>query len=94
MSIRHPLDTMSDERYEDLERNHLTAKLTPEEITSGYRFCCEWDLLLIHGSHEEAKACFCLRDWRIAQGFEVPEMPKPNDDDASPSSVVANDFLG
>lgn len=71
--VPHKQDIMSRERHMYLEKHH-NAKLTPEEVDAGYRFCCEWDGLLIHASHPEAECCMCLREWRYANRLE--ERPK------------------
>lgn len=90
----HHLDTMTQERREYLEKHH-NSKLTREEVGAGYRFCCEWDGLLIHGSYPEAEPCFCLKEWKQANGFlppdvdQIEEVAKPE-----AKSLNATDFLG
>jgi len=52
---------MTPERHRALERN-MDLKLTPEEVAEGWIFCiCEWDCMLIHKSHPEARFCGCLK---------------------------------
>jgi len=51
---------MTPERRKELNDN-FDLKLSQEEITQGYRFCCEWDGLLIHKSDREAECCLCLK---------------------------------
>lgn len=60
---RHPLDQMSRERAIALIED-AALQLTPEEMEAGYRFCCEWDGLLLHGSQPEAQCCSCLKEWK------------------------------
>lgn len=52
------IDTMTIERYNELSQSG-TLPLTPEEIAEGWHFCWEFDGLLIHPSHPEAKFCTC-----------------------------------
>lgn len=52
---------MTPERRQYLMRN-TEADLTLAEIAEGYRFCCEWDGLLIHKSDLEAEFCTCLKE--------------------------------
>lgn len=54
-------DNMTRERHEELERN-ANLCLTAREVEQGYRFCCEFDGLLIHHTHPEAMSCGCLRE--------------------------------
>lgn len=61
-----PEDTMTIERYKELCGNP-ELRLTQEEIDQGYRFCCEWDGLLIHPRHLESFCCRCLKE----DGFKV-----------------------
>lgn len=60
-----PEDTMTRERYRELENNH-SLSLTKEEVKQGYHFCYEWDGLLIHVTHPEFKACICksMEKWK------------------------------
>lgn len=60
-------DSMPALRYEELQ-NSPDMQLSPEELEQGYRFCCEWDGLLIHHTHHEAFVCSCL----IEAGYKVP----------------------
>lgn len=66
---RHALDTMSRERYNQLMED-ATLPLSKEEFETGYRFCCDWDGLLIHASHPEANSCTCLESFRKANGIK------------------------
>ncbi len=59
----HSLDTMTPKRYNELNLNPNKA-LTAAEIANGYRYCCEWDGLLIHATHPEADCCACLKEYR------------------------------
>lgn len=65
----HPLDVMEGERYYELMKDQ-TKELTPLEVSQGYRFCCEWDGLLIHASHPEADCCGCLKEFRKLNKIE------------------------
>lgn len=51
---------MTRERWVALERDHK-AKLTPEEMAEGWRFCCEWDGMLINVNDKdgEGQCCTC-----------------------------------
>ena len=60
---------MEKSRYEQLSRN-LDESLTDKEVQDGWRFCCEWDGLLIHSSHPEAECCRCLRDERAEYRYQ------------------------
>jgi hypothetical protein len=51
--------TMTEERRKELHENY-DLNLTKEELEEGYRFCCEFDGLLIHKSDYEAEVCPCL----------------------------------
>ncbi len=50
---------MNKDRYQLLMTN-TDEKLTPEEISQGYHFCCEWDGLLINNDDAEAYFCDCV----------------------------------
>lgn len=52
---------MTDQRYKQIFDN-LEEKLTPEEISQGWHFCCEWDGLHINPSMDESWACSCHTD--------------------------------
>lgn len=86
--LLHPLDTMSKERWVELEKHRL-LNLTPKEVEDGYRFCCEWDGLLIHASHPEADCCSCLKPWRVEHGLASPEVETVEGD-----SVDLGDLMG
>lgn len=49
---------MTPERRKELMDN-IDMDLTQEEADEGYRFCCEWDGLLIHKDDMEAEFCTC-----------------------------------
>jgi len=51
---------MTPERRRELEADY-SLRLTPEEVEQGYRFCCEFDGLLIHKDDFEAEYCDCLK---------------------------------
>lgn len=69
VAYKHPLDTMSPERYKEL-MGDTTLQLTQQEVDKGYVFCCEWDNLLIHAAHPEADCCGCLREFRKENGIK------------------------
>jgi hypothetical protein len=50
---------MTPQRRYELDHTQ-DSRLTQEELDEGYRFCCEWDGMLIHKDDPEAEACFCL----------------------------------
>lgn len=77
-------DSMATERYNSLMRNPQ-AKLTSEEVNQGYRFCCEWDGLLIHHTHPEAMSCSCLKacGYRIMTQEEWRSLPENRNANAS-----------
>lgn len=52
-------EEIDDKRYEELMCGN--AKLTTEEMKSGWHFCCEWDELLIHPTWPEAICCRCRK---------------------------------
>lgn len=89
MPDRHPLDTMSVERYIQLEK-HRNVNLTPEEVEAGYRFCCEWDGLLIHASHPEANCCGCLKGFKDEKGIGEVEYHIEGED----ATINPSDLLG
>lgn len=49
---------MTEERYKELMDNQQ-LKLTEAEITEGYHFCPDWDVLLIHKFDMECEFCTC-----------------------------------
>ncbi len=51
---------MTPERRKELNDN-FDLKLSQKELDQGYRFCCEWDGLLIHKDDPEAGCCLCLK---------------------------------
>ena len=51
---------MTPERRKELGEN-FKMSLTDDELKEGYRFCCEWDDLLIHKDDPEAECCTCLK---------------------------------
>lgn len=52
---------MTDDRYQALNENP-DLPISQEEIEAGWIRCwCEWDGLVIHVSHPEAQACYCLK---------------------------------
>lgn len=72
---RHPLDTMPMERYKQLSLDITGGMLTSSELAEGYRFCCEWDGMLVHGTHPEANCCSCLKEYRAAN--KIADVPYP-----------------
>jgi len=52
---------MTPKRRKELN-NNFDLKLTKEELDQSYRFCCEWDGLLIHKDEPEADCCHCLKE--------------------------------
>ena len=50
---------MTPERRKELSDN-FDLTLTKDELDQGYRFCCEWDGLLINKGDPEAESCTCL----------------------------------
>lgn len=52
---------MIPERMRYLEQN-MHVGLKRSEIADGWRFCCEWDGMLIHRTDPEADCCGCLRE--------------------------------
>ena len=52
-----PID-IDDERFAALMRSD-TLELTPEELSSGWHFCPEWDGLLVAPHTEEGEFCLC-----------------------------------
>lgn len=50
---------MTPERYNELSKD-FKLKLTHEELLEGWRFCCEWDGMLInHNNKGEGECCTC-----------------------------------
>lgn len=49
---------MTEERYRELMSVHELL-LTPEEVSEGWFFCCEWDGMLIQRGDPEAECCTC-----------------------------------
>lgn len=49
---------MDNKRYWELERNP-TAKLTEEELASGWHWCREFDFMLVGPGMEEKACCLC-----------------------------------
>lgn len=52
---------MDDKRYYYLETN-IDAKLTKEEISEGWHWCCEFDYLLVGPRMQEQEYCLCFTD--------------------------------
>lgn len=42
-------------------------KLTPEEVSQGWHFCCDWDGLLIGPGMSELEYCDCCKEQENAQ---------------------------
>lgn len=49
---------MTPERWRELESN-IELKLTPEEIAEGWRFCCEFDGMLVNYNDTEGEGQYC-----------------------------------
>ena len=50
---------MTSDRYHKLVANPA-EKLTPQELTEGWHFCLDWDLLLVGPGMEEQESCCCF----------------------------------
>ena len=57
---------MNRERWYLLMKND-GEKLTPEEVSQGWHFCCDWDGLLIGPGMSELEYCDCCKEQENAQ---------------------------
>ena len=49
---------MTQERYEFLQEN-IEVSLTQEEVSQGYHFCPDYDMLLVGPGSPEVDTCTC-----------------------------------
>ena len=67
---------MTRDRYNELERNP-SLKLTKEEIRAGWRFCDEWDGMLIHKNWKESMCCTCCNEFKESSDEGIKRKSNP-----------------
>lgn len=52
---------MTPERYKQADAE---GQITEEELRQGWKFCCEWDFMLIGPNWPENECCTCSKEMK------------------------------